>query len=214
MWSRILIRYAFLTHPPFSLIHATNSSSITSAMPSINFGKYSGWFWRTQSTERPAATANKAITCKRMFLHVRAIEGNRTQCAIYILWTMWCRRGRDLAKRWPTWRRPIPPFANRHHSNGTIVVRCPWIPSDAYVQVPRPPAKRHWTFVYWISSRYLYRKHKDHIRSWVRERLLVQHAPTVCQWYYVFAAMLIVCWRHPIASSDTECIGRRDICLV
>lgn len=68
--SKIIIYGFTLTHPPFSLIHATNSSSITSAMPSINLGKYSGWFCRTQSTDNPAATANNAITCKQISIYM------------------------------------------------------------------------------------------------------------------------------------------------
>lgn len=73
------IRIGSLTHPPFSLIHATNSSSITSAMPSINLGKYSGWFCRIQSTDRPAARANNAIICKKNYFfsfEICAANGN------------------------------------------------------------------------------------------------------------------------------------------
>ena len=43
------------SHHPFSVIHATNSSSITSAISSISFGKISEWPWRTQSTAKPVS---------------------------------------------------------------------------------------------------------------------------------------------------------------
>lgn len=50
------------TQPPFSPIHTTSSSSITSDMLSIIFGTNSGWPWRTQSSARPPAMANSATT--------------------------------------------------------------------------------------------------------------------------------------------------------
>lgn len=54
----------YLTHPPFSEIQTTSSSSITSAMLSISLGTNSGWPWRTESSASPPVMANNETTCQ------------------------------------------------------------------------------------------------------------------------------------------------------